>query len=257
MQTSRCLIAAPALVAAAFLAVAMPASSAELKVMSSGAYRAALEELVPAFEKASGNKLVVHYHPAAIVGRKIAAGEAFDVAIAGDKALEGLVEQGIVLAGSTAIVGVNGASLAYRRGAAKPDIATPDALKAVILNAKTISFSDPAGGGSSSNYFVGIIQQLGLTDEVQRKAILTEPGKGAFPVGEGKAEIGVAQTSEIAMAPGVEGVAIFPADPNSKSTYAAGVSAKSSETAAARDFVKFMLSPDAMAIRKSKGLAGD
>ncbi len=241
MQTSRCLIAAPALVAAAFLAVAMPASSAELKVMSSGAYRAALEELVPAFEKASGNKLVVHYHPAAIVGRKIAAGEAFDVAIAGDKALEGLVEQGI----------------AYRRGAAKPDIATPDALKAVILNAKTISFSDPAGGGSSSNYFVGIIQQLGLTDEVQRKAILTEPGKGAFPVGEGKAEIGVAQTSEIAMAPGVEGVAIFPADPNSKSTYAAGVSAKSSETAAARDFVKFMLSPDAMAIRKSKGLAGD
>ncbi len=147
----------------------------------------------------------MHYDPAAIVGRKTAAGEAFDVAIAGDKALEKLVEQGIVLAGSTAIFGVNGASLAYRRGAAKPDIATPDALKAVILNAKTISFSDPAGGGSSSNYFAGIIQQLGLTDEVQRKAILTEPGKGAFPVGEGKAEIGVAQTSEIAMAPGVGG----------------------------------------------------
>src|SRR5258708_32288023 len=102
MQTPWSSIAAPALVATAFLAVAMPASSAELKVMSSGAYRAALEELVPAFEKASGNKLVVHYDPAAIVGRKIAAGGGLGVAEPRGQAVGGGGGPGIALSGSPA-----------------------------------------------------------------------------------------------------------------------------------------------------------
>jgi molybdate transport system substrate-binding protein len=246
---------------AAFAAFAIlagsPATAAELKVMSSGAYRDALDEIVTAFTKTSTTKVVVQYDPAAVVGRKIDAGEAFDVAITSASALAGLVKKGIVLADSTAVVGVNAVTLAYLRGTPKPDISTPEAMKATLLAAKAISFSDPALGGSSSNYFAALIEKLGIADEVKRKGVLTRPGAGAFPVGEGKADIGVAQTSEVAMVPSVEGVAILPNDPKSKSTYAAGVSATSKETEAAKALVKFMQSPEALAVRKAKGLAAD
>ena len=211
---------------AAFMVLAgNPATAADLKVMSSGAYRDALDEIVAAFEKTSPTKIVVQYDPAAVVGRKIDAGEAFDLAITSASALDGLVKKGIVLADSTAVVGVNAVTLAYKRRTPKPDVSTPEAMKAVLLAAKAISFSDPAAG--------------------------------AFPVGEGKADIGIAQTSEVAMVPGVEGVAVFPDDPKSKSIYSAGVSAASKETEAARALLKFMQSPEALAIRKAKGLAAD
>ncbi len=243
---------------AAFMVLAgNPATAADLKVMSSGAYRDALDEIVAAFEKTSPTKIVVQYDPAAVVGRKIDAGEAFDLAITSASALDGLVKKGIVLADSTAVVGVNAVTLAYKRRTPKPDVSTPEAMKAVLLAAKAISFSDPAAGGSSSNYFAALIEKLGIADEVKRKGILTKPGAGAFPVGEGKADIGIAQTSEVAMVPGVEGVAVFPDDPKSKSIYSAGVSAASKETEAARTLLKFMQSPEALAIRKAKGLAAD
>jgi molybdate transport system substrate-binding protein len=130
-------------------------------------------------------------------------------------------------------------------------------MKAVILKANKISLSDPADGGASSVYFVSVIRRIGLYDDFQRKAIRTKAGEGIFPVSDGTAEIGVAQASEIALAPGVEGVPIFPSDPKSKSSYVAGVSSKSKEIDASRAFIKFMLSPAAVEIRKSKGLATD
>jgi molybdate transport system substrate-binding protein len=240
---------------ATLLASNVSTSAADLKVMASGAYRAALDDIIPLFEKASGHKIVVHYDAAAMVARKIEAGEAFDVVITSVAALDGLAKRELALPEPQAVVGINAASLAYRRGTAKPDISTSEALKALLLAAKTISFSDPAAGGSSSNYFASVIQRLGIAEEIQRKAILTKPGEGALPVGEGRAEIGVAQTSEIAMVPGVDGVAIFPSDPKSNSTYAAGVSRTSQNAAASSAFVSFMLSPDAVAIQRSKGLA--
>lgn len=231
--------------------------AAQLKVISSGAYRSALEVIIPLFETASAHKIVAQYDSAAMVARKIEEGEAFDLAITSSGALERLVKNGIVSEFGHAVVGGNTASLVYRRGSPRPAIATPDELKAALLGAKTISFSNPAGGGSSSNYFAGIIRELGIAEEVRRKAILTKSGQGAFPVGDGRAELGVAQTSEIAMVPNVEGVPIFPSDPKSKSRYAAGVSSKSMEAEAARAFIRFMLSPEASAIRRAKGLAVD
>lgn len=238
------------------LASGISVPAAELKVMSSGAYKSALEAIIPLFETASGHKIVAQYDAAAMVARKIEEGEAFDLAITSSEALERLVKDGIVSEFGHAVVGENAASLAYRRGSPRPVIATPDELKAVLLGAKTISFSDPAGGGSSSNYFAGVILKLGIAEEVRRKAILTKPGQGAFPVGDDRAEFGVAQTSEIAMVPNVEGIPIFPSDPKSKSSYSAGVSSKSMGSDAARAFIKFILSPDASAIRRAKGLGG-
>jgi molybdate transport system substrate-binding protein len=232
-------------------------SNAPVNVMALVAVKAALDGIVPLFQKTSGRKIAIQYDSGANIARRITSGEAFDVVVTGVAALNDFTKAGLVAADSQSMIGTTVASLAYRRGASRPDISTPDALKAVVLNAKSISFSDPALGGASSVYFAGIIEHLGISDDVQRKATLTKPGEGAFPVGNGQAEIGVAQASEIAMVPGVDGVPIFPSDPKSKSSYAAGISSKSTQADAARAFVRFLLSPEATAIRKAKGLAAD
>lgn len=250
-------ICAIAVSLAALVAADLPASASEIKVMSAIATKVALDEIIPLYEKASGNKLVAQYGSVAVVAKRAASGEAFDVAISNVKLMDDLVKQGVVLADSETVVGATVASLAYRRGTPKPDISTPDAMKAVILKANKISLSDPADGGASSVYFVSVIRQLGIYDAFERKAIPTKAGEGIFPVSNGTAEIGVAQASEIALAPGVEGVPIFPSNPKSKSNYAAGVSSHSTEKDAAHAFIKFMLSPQAVAVRKSKGLAAD
>jgi molybdate transport system substrate-binding protein len=229
-------------------------TNATLRIIAAVPVKAALDAIVPLFEKASGHDVGIEYG-AGDIPTKIAAGEAFDVVILGTAAMDALVKGGFVLPDSQAMFGTAVFELAYRSSTSRPDISTPDALKAVLLNAKTISYSDPAAGGPSSVYFAGLIEQLGLRENVQRKAILTKPGQGAFPVGDGRADIGVAQSSEIASAPGVEGVPLAPSDPKAKSRMAAGISSKSTETDAARAFIRFMLAPDATAIRKSKGFA--
>ncbi len=147
------------------------------------------------------------------------------------------------------------ASLAFKRGHPVPDVSTPDALKATLLAAKSFSFSDPALGGASSVYFAGVVAGLGITDAVMKKATLTKVGEGAVPLANGLVEFAVAQSSEYALLPGLDGVPIAPGDPKSKGSFAAGVSAKSVQPDTARAFVRFLLSPESIAVRKAAGLS--
>jgi molybdate transport system substrate-binding protein len=229
-------------------------TTAALKIIGVVPTKAALDEIVPAFEKASGHAAFIEYGGPDATS-KLAAGEPFDVVITTVANLDTLIKAGIVLPDSRATFGITTVSLAYRSGSPKPDTSTLDALKAVLLKAKTISLSDPAAGAPASTYFTGVIQPLGISEDVLRKAILTKIGQGAFPVGDGRADIGVAQTSEIALVPGLEGVPVSPSDPKGRFAWATGVSSKSMDIEGARAFVKFMLAPAATAIRKAKGFA--
>jgi len=57
------------------------AGAAELKVLSTEAMRPILQELAPAFEAASKNKLVIAYASDADVEKKVASDESIDIAI--------------------------------------------------------------------------------------------------------------------------------------------------------------------------------
>lgn len=229
-------------------------ANAPITVLAAVAVKGALDEIGPLFERSTGRRLDVVYDSPASFTRRFAEGEVFDVVIAGAAAVDGWTKTGVLAAGSETTVGSSVASLAYKHGMPVPDISTPDALKTLVLNAKSISYSDPALGGASTVYFLGILQRLGISDAVQQKATLTKPGEGAVPVGSGQTEIGIALSSEIAMVPGVDGVPLFPADPRSTLIEVAAVSTKSTQPDGARAFIQFLLSPDGTAIRKAKGL---
>src|SRR5712691_10584232 len=121
---------------AAMLATAS-ISAAEIKVLASNGVKEALNELAPAFERETGHKLVISFGLAAALKRQIEAGEAFDLAILPAAGLNDLVKQGKVDAASRASIARSGVGIGIKKGAPRPDIGTPDALKRALLSAKS------------------------------------------------------------------------------------------------------------------------
>src|SRR6202035_624595 len=118
-QTIRFLATAFALVASV---LADGVSAAELKVLSAGAMRAALQELAPAFEAASGHKLKLEFATAGVVEQKVATDEEIDVAILSKPRLDKLVNGAKIVGGTTKTLAHAEIGLAVKKGAPKPDI---------------------------------------------------------------------------------------------------------------------------------------
>jgi molybdate transport system substrate-binding protein len=239
-----------------FLAAgAATADAAEIKVLSSVALKAALdEELLPQFAKSAENKVVIKYGAAAALKQQIEGGETFDVAILTPAAVDDLIRQGKIETGSRTNLARTGVGVAIRQGAAKPDISTVDAFKRTLLDAKSIAYGDPALGGASSIYFAGLLQRLGIAEAVKGKTKLTPPGESAQPVAAGEAELGVAQISEIVPVRGAELLGPFPGELQVYTAFTAGTAANAKDAAAANALIKFLTTPAAAQIFKKRGL---
>src|SRR5438445_4711641 len=133
--------------------------AAEIKVLASNGVREALQELAPAFERATGNKLVITFGLAAALKRQIEGGEAFDLAILTSAGIDDLAKQGKVDAASRAAVARSGVGIGIKKGAPRPDIGTPDALKRTLLSAKSISWAQEAASGVC---FASLLERTGL-----------------------------------------------------------------------------------------------
>lgn len=212
---------------------------------------------MPAFEAASGHVISLDYAPSAVIAQRIGAGANFDLAITSPSELAQFAKAGLVEPGSIAMVGANSVMIAWRRGTRAPDLSSDAALRSTLLAAGAVSFSNPAGGGSSSNFFMSVLERLGIAAEVRARAIVTKPAEAAVPLAEGRADLAVAQTSEVAMAEGLESARLYPADPHSSSRYSAGISTRAAEPIAARMLIDYLQSPKARAIAKARGLSPD
>src|SRR5260221_11597413 len=140
--------------------------AAEIKVLCSNGFHAVMVEVGPQYEKASGHKLVVSYGLAAVLGRQIEAGEAFDLAILAPPQIDGLIKQNKIAADSRVVLARSGMGVMVRTGAPKPDVSTVDAFKRTLLGAKSIAFPPE---GQSGIYLVGLIERLGLTQALKDK----------------------------------------------------------------------------------------
>src|SRR5258705_3288813 len=144
-----------ALVGATMLWLAGTAAADEIRVMTSGGFNAALIELTPAFERATGHTVVTTYGaslggaPDSIRSR-LRRGEPADIVILASEALDDLVGQGRVVAGSRVDLARSSIGMVVRAGAPKPDISSVDALKRTLLQAKSIAYSASASGADLS-----------------------------------------------------------------------------------------------------------
>ncbi|AMN41883.1 molybdate ABC transporter periplasmic protein [Rhodoplanes sp. Z2-YC6860] len=236
--------------------MAQPASAAEIKVLTTGAFKQVLLALVPEYEKATGNKVVVDNGTVGQLQKRVDDGEAFDVLVLSPKGIDDYIKSGKIAAGSNARVGKVGVGVMVKEGAPKPDIGTVDAFKQALLKAKTVGYIDPASGGSSGIYVADLLVKLGIADHIKPKAKLQKGGHVSDLVKAGEAEIGIHQIGEIIGQPGVTLVGPLPAEIQNYTVYAVGVGAHAKEAEAAKAFIKVLTGPSAASVLKSKGLEG-
>jgi molybdate transport system substrate-binding protein len=141
-----------------------------------------------------------------------------------------------------------------KAGARAPDISTVEAFKRALLDAKSVAYIDPASGGSSGIYFAGLLDKLGLAEQVNAKAKLKQGGYVADLIVSGEAELGVHQISEIVPVKGVTLVGPLPAEIQNVTVYAAGASAAAQDSEAANALIKMLAGPAAEAVLKAKGM---
>lgn len=244
-----------AALAAAIMQCAMPGSAqaAEIKVISGGAFKTVLNALVTQYQKESGNTVAVTYRTVGQHLKAIAGGEeTFDAAVLTPEAIDGLIKEGKVAAGSRTDLAKTGVGVVVKAGTPLPDISTVEALKKTLLAAKSVAYIDPAAGGSSGIYVGKLLERLGIAKEVNAKAVLVHGGEVATHVVDGEAEIGIHQISEILPVKGAVLVGPLPAAIQNFTVYSAGVAPGGGTSAAS--LVKFLSGPHAAAIIKSKGM---
>ena len=244
-------------IAAALLAVTSTAQADEIHALITTAMETAIAELVPSFEHASGNTVSVSYGPSGAVARQFLGGEPADVIVIDSNAIDDLITQGKVVPGRTDLA-QTGIAVAVRKGAPKPDVSTPDALKRALLAAKSIGYTSPTGGGITVAPILKLLDTLGIAAAVAAKTKFAAGGPNgrvSVLVSSGEAEIGLQQVSELMSNPEVEVIGMLPAELQRFTVYSAGIAANAKQPAAGSALIRFLATPEATAIYKTKGLA--
>lgn len=231
-----------AMAALGLLAMATAAQAAEVRVISAGAVKSIVTELAQAYEKETGNKVVMEFGPMGFVRQKLASDPA-DVVIMSDTVIADTIAKGGVVAASRADIARTGMGVGVRDGAPVPDIASVDAFKRALLEAKSIVYVDPASGATSGTHFAAVLQKLGIADAVKAKTKLVPGGYPAELVAKGEVELVVHQISEIVPVKGVTLVGPLPKDIQKITIYSAGVAAKSANAELGRGFIAFLTRP--------------
>jgi len=237
------------------------AGAAEIKILSSGALKLAMTQLLPDFQKSSGNAVTIEYHVAAVIANRIQKGESADVAIVSRSQLQTLETQGKIVQGSRVNIASVGIGVAVRKGAPKPDISSVAAFKRALLSARSIGYNDPASGSASGTYIASLLDRLGIAQDLNAKIKLVRPAgdeleKNFEGLAKGEIEMYITPISEIVISPGVELVGPLPGEIQNVTSLAAGAVTTTKTPETARAFINFISSPAAAVLLKANGRPG-
>jgi molybdate transport system substrate-binding protein len=225
------------------------AVAVDLKILSGGAMQGLMADAVPLFERDGRRKVAVEFGLTSALRKAIADGAIFDIALLPRPDIEALAHAGKMAAASVTDIARSSIGVAVRAGAPKPDISTVDAFKRAVVRAGSVTYSD----GPSGLYIAALMERLGLAEAIKSKTKLTT-GPVAELLARGEAEIGLQQIVAILPVKGADLVGPLPAELQNVIVYAAGLSARSTNSQAARDFVAFMATPQVVSIIRAKGM---
>lgn len=237
-----------------------PVSAEEIRVMISGGFYQVYSQLGPAFEKATGHKLVTTRGPSMgdspeALPTRLARGEMADVLILDGGAADELLKRGVVRADGKVLLALSRIGMMVRAGAAKPDISSVEAFTRTLVAAKSVGFSDSASGTYLSTE---LFEKLGIRDQIARKSRKVRgPPSGepvAAVVARGELEIGFQQVSEIIHVPGVTFLGTIPAELDPGFSFAGAITSNARQPDAARALLRFLSSPEAAQTITTAGL---
>ena len=232
-----------------------------LKLLSSMATRHLLADLASAFSDAidRGPDLVRSAHPAIEVvsmggvdaARRVAAGEPFDGVVLAAAAIDRLIAQGHVVAGSRVDIVRSPMAVAVRMGEARPPIDTEDAIRQAVVAAQSIGYST----GPSGDHLMALFDRWGIAADVKDRLVQARPGiPVASLVADGEAALGFQQLSELMNVEGVDVVGLLPAAIQGTTTFSGGIARVSAQAARVREVLAFMASPAMAEIKRQNGM---
>jgi molybdate transport system substrate-binding protein len=237
------------------LIVATSARADDIRVMTSGAFTAAYQALVPEFERITGHRIISIYGasmgsgPTTIPSR-LGRHEVADIVILAAASLDDLIARGLVVSGSRVDLVRSQIGMAVRAGAPRPDISTVAGLTATLLKARTVGYSSSASGVYLASE---LFPRLGIADAMTGKLRISEGAVGPL-VASGEVEIGFQQISELLPVPGIDLVGPLPSGAQRETIFAAGIVAGAPSMRAARALLEFFRSADARPIIRRSGL---
>jgi molybdate transport system substrate-binding protein len=243
-----------AVVLAAAVSLASAARAAEITLIAPGGIRAAIEQIIPAFEARSGHKVKGTFGSGGSTHDRVVKGEAFDVPVV-QPPYRDVIESGNVVPASETPLAIVAVGLAARTGAPHPDISTPDKVKQLFLSAKAISFPNAESGAAAGVSMNETLQKLGIAEQVKPKIRLAQGGRGAMELlAKGEIDVGLTFISEIITEPGVEVVGPLPRAISTPTALVGFLSSKARDKEAANALLRYLASEEAAKIYRERGM---
>lgn len=238
----------------AFLLAISPSARAqtEVSLLAPNPVRGTLTKVVQGFEPKTGYKLKLTFGRGMGTRDQIARGEMFDVSILLPPYPEALASGNIDPKSETTLANLV-LGLAVKKGAPKPDISTPEALKQALLSAKTIAYVDPAIGSDGFATHQSL-EKLGVLDQIGSKTKLSPTSRAAGnDVIAGNADLCIFYLNEMDL-PGLEIVGRLPGQFANPGRVVAFISTHVTDAKAAKALVDYLSSPEVEAAYKADGL---
>jgi molybdate transport system substrate-binding protein len=229
-----------------------PTFGEEVKVYAAAAVKSPFVKLAEDYKKATGHTVVFVFDTAGATEQKFRADPSAALLVTTETLIADKVKGGTLKDGTSRRLGATVAAFAVPPGSPKPDISTPAKLRAALLAARRIAFSDPARGATVGTHFTKVIEALGIKDEVLQKATIAPDGVETMRlVLDRKVDVGVSQMSEIVQANRDALVGPFPGEFDLATTFSLWYRADVSP--AVRDFAALITSPAGQARLEAEG----
>lgn len=224
----------------------------KLRLLTTLAVEVAFKRRVLPDWRADHDDIEVVWAPTNVLMEKIREGARGDVVIVIDKPMAELAAGGIVAGDSIVPIAQAKFGLGVKAGAEKPDISTPEAFVETLRSAGRIAYSLT---GASGQYFLALLDRLGIADEVLARAVSIPAGFTGEKLLDGEADMAVQQVSELMSVQGVDVVGPFPDPLQQPTDFSAAMFAEAENPALAREFLLHLTSRKAHEAYEAGGLA--
>ena len=242
------------IVAAACLAVSIPASAAEIKVLAAGGMQPGLNAAAKVFHEKNGVEVKFTYEPPVDLGKRVAGGEAADIVVSSPAVVADLTKTGKVLPDGQMHLGRVGVGVVARESAPLPDVSSVQALRASLIDAQAVVYNT----ASSGTYIDGMLKKIGVFDQIQGKLVRLWDGTAVMHhlmEGNGK-EFGFGGITDILLYRdrGLRLVGPLPAEIQNYANYSAAVISAAPNAAQAKAFMTYLGSADGRALFVANGI---
>jgi molybdate transport system substrate-binding protein len=232
------------IICAAILSTPRAAVTAEIKVFCDGPLEPAMMRMAETFRRDSGHTVNFVFGLSPAIHKRVTDGEPADLIVIQPNFIGEMVNVGKVAAGDHPVVARVGIGFMVRADANAPDVSTPEAVKQALLKVDTLVFNNVASG----NAFAKTLERLGIADTIKDKIVRASPAEVTTRIVQGTGnDIGVGTTTLILADNRLKLAGALPTELQSYLLYAAALMTQAQAPEVAKEFIRFLASPQAKA----------